>query len=104
MIHEDDMERGSGKPPFFDGTNYPYWKIRMSVHLHGSIGLSGRFARILLTLCLNLVPVPLKNKRTGTTQIVELAVFFSQVFFFRSSRESPIVRLSGDMGEASKLS
>ena len=35
MIHEDDMERGSGKPPFFDGTNYPYWKIRMSVHLQG---------------------------------------------------------------------
>jgi hypothetical protein len=29
------MERGSGKPPFFDGTNYPYWKIRMSAHLQG---------------------------------------------------------------------
>jgi len=27
------MERGSGKPPFFDGTNYPYWKIRMSAYL-----------------------------------------------------------------------
>ena len=27
------MERGSGRPPFFDGTNYPYWKIRKSVHL-----------------------------------------------------------------------
>jgi hypothetical protein len=25
------MERGVGKPPFFDGTNYPYLKIRMSV-------------------------------------------------------------------------
>ena len=35
MIHEGDMERGSGKPPFFDGTNYPYWKIRMSAHLQG---------------------------------------------------------------------
>jgi hypothetical protein len=33
MIHEGDMERGSGKPPFFDGTNYPYWKIHMSAHL-----------------------------------------------------------------------
>jgi hypothetical protein len=31
------MERGSGKPPFFDGTNYPYWKIRMSAFLQ-SIG------------------------------------------------------------------
>ena len=29
------MEHGSGKPPFFDGTNYPYWKIRMSTHLQG---------------------------------------------------------------------
>ncbi|HET8670375.1 MAG TPA: DUF4219 domain-containing protein, partial [Candidatus Saccharimonadales bacterium] len=31
------MDRGSGigKPPFFDGTNYPYWKIRMSAHLQG---------------------------------------------------------------------
>jgi hypothetical protein len=27
------MERGSGKPPFFEGTNYPYWKIHMSVYL-----------------------------------------------------------------------
>jgi hypothetical protein len=27
------MEHGSGKPPFFDGTNYPYWKIRMLAHL-----------------------------------------------------------------------
>jgi hypothetical protein len=35
VIYEGDMERGSGKPPFFDGTNYPYWKIRMSVHLQG---------------------------------------------------------------------
>jgi hypothetical protein len=35
VIHEGDMERGSGKPPFFDGTNYPYWKIRMSAHLQG---------------------------------------------------------------------
>ena len=22
-----------GKPPFFDGNNYDYWKIRMSTHL-----------------------------------------------------------------------
>jgi hypothetical protein len=29
------MERGFGKPLFFDGTNYPYWKIRMSAHLQG---------------------------------------------------------------------
>jgi hypothetical protein len=27
------MERGVGKPPFFDGTNYSYWKIRMSAYL-----------------------------------------------------------------------
>jgi len=24
MIHEGDMERSSGKPPYFNGTNYPY--------------------------------------------------------------------------------
>jgi hypothetical protein len=35
VIHEGDMERGSGKPPFFDGTNYPYWKIHVSAHLQG---------------------------------------------------------------------
>jgi hypothetical protein len=35
VIHEGDMERGSGKSPFFDGTNYPYWKIRMSTHIQG---------------------------------------------------------------------
>ena len=29
------MERGSSKPPLFDGTNYPYWKIRMLAHLQG---------------------------------------------------------------------
>ena len=38
MIHKGDMERGSGKPPFFDGTNYPYWKICMSTHLQGIDG------------------------------------------------------------------
>ena len=37
MIREGDMERGSSKPPLFDGTNYPYWKIRMSAYLQ-SIG------------------------------------------------------------------
>ena len=31
------MERGSGKLSFFDGTNYPYLKIRMSAYLQ-SIG------------------------------------------------------------------
>jgi len=35
VIHEGDIKRGSGKPPHFDGTNYPYWKIRMSAHLQG---------------------------------------------------------------------
>jgi hypothetical protein len=35
MIREGDMERDFGKPPFFDGTNYPYWKICMSAHLQG---------------------------------------------------------------------
>jgi len=33
MIYEGDMERGSVKLPFFDGTNYPFWKICMSAHL-----------------------------------------------------------------------
>jgi hypothetical protein len=31
------MERGSSKPQFFDGTNYPYRKILMSTFLQ-SIG------------------------------------------------------------------
>jgi hypothetical protein len=31
------MECGVGKPPFFDGANYPYWKIHMSLFLQ-SIG------------------------------------------------------------------
>jgi hypothetical protein len=35
MLYEGDMECGSGKPPFFDESNYPYWKIRMSAHLQG---------------------------------------------------------------------
>jgi hypothetical protein len=39
MIREGDMECGSGKLPFFDGSNYPYWKIRMSVHLQGIVWL-----------------------------------------------------------------
>jgi hypothetical protein len=46
--------------------------------------------RVLLTLCLNLMLVPLRSRRIGTTQIVELAVFFSRVFHL-SSRESLIV-------------
>ena len=33
------MDRGVGKPPFFDGTNYAYWKIRMSAYLQ-SLGAS----------------------------------------------------------------
>ena len=33
------MDRGVGKPLFFDGTNYAYWKIRMSAYLQ-SMGAS----------------------------------------------------------------
>jgi hypothetical protein len=29
------MDHGSDKSPFFDGTKYPNWKIRMSAHLLG---------------------------------------------------------------------
>jgi hypothetical protein len=46
---------------------------------------------MLLTLCLNTVLVSRKIKKIGTTLIGELAQFFSRVFHFRSSRESPIV-------------
>ena len=28
-----DNEIHIGKPPFFDGNNYDYWKTRMSAHL-----------------------------------------------------------------------
>jgi hypothetical protein len=30
-FHEGDMGSGVGKPPFFDGTNYLYWKIRTGI-------------------------------------------------------------------------
>ena len=33
MIREGGMERISGKPQYFDGTNYAYWKIHMSAYL-----------------------------------------------------------------------
>jgi hypothetical protein len=32
-FYEGDMGSGVGKPPFFDGTNYPYWKIRTGISL-----------------------------------------------------------------------
>ena len=32
-----DNEIHIGKPPFFDGNNYDYWKIRMSAHLKAMI-------------------------------------------------------------------
>ena len=31
MTSENDIH--VGKPPFFDGNNYDYWKTRMSAHL-----------------------------------------------------------------------
>jgi len=27
------MDRSAGKPPLFNGTDYPYWKIRMTAYL-----------------------------------------------------------------------
>ena len=33
MIREGDKERGSKNSPYFDGTNYPYWKIHISAYL-----------------------------------------------------------------------
>ena len=87
------MERGSDKPPFFDGSNYPIGRFACPLISRGSIDLSGRYAKILLLLCSNHMPVPLHNKGIGTMQIVELVVCFSRVFLFKSSRESPIVRL-----------
>ena len=38
MIREGDMDHGyghHGKPPEFDGVNYPFWKIKMQAHLMG---------------------------------------------------------------------
>jgi hypothetical protein len=46
---------------------------------------------MLSMLCLNPVLVSRKIKKISTTLIVELAQFFSRVFRFKSSRESPIV-------------
>jgi hypothetical protein len=48
---------------------------------------------MLLTLCLNPVLMSCKIKKIGTTLIAELVQFFSRVFLFRSSKESPIVLL-----------
>jgi hypothetical protein len=48
---------------------------------------------MLLTMCLNPMLVSRKIKKINTTLIAELAQFFSRVFLFRSSKESPIVLL-----------
>ena len=93
VIHEGDMECGSGKPPFFDGTNYPYWKIHMSAHHQGIDWLVWEFPRMILSLCLNPVLEPRKIKMIGTTQIAEQDLFFSRVFCFLSSSVSLIVLL-----------
>jgi hypothetical protein len=53
---------------------------------------------MLLTLCLNPVLVSRKIKKISTMLIAELAQFFSQVFRFRSSRESSIVLPLGRSG------
>jgi hypothetical protein len=46
---------------------------------------------MLPALCLNPMLVSRKIKKIGTTLIAELVQFFSRVFHFKSSRESPIV-------------
>jgi hypothetical protein len=46
---------------------------------------------MLPMLCLKPMLVSRKIKKIGTTLIAELAQFFSRVFRFKSSRESPIV-------------
>jgi hypothetical protein len=48
---------------------------------------------MLPSLCLNPMLVSHKIKKIGTMLIAELAQFFSQVFRFKSSRDSPIVLL-----------
>jgi hypothetical protein len=53
---------------------------------------------MLPTLCLNPVLMSRKIKKIGTTLIAELAQFFSRVFRFRSSKESPIVLLLARSG------
>jgi hypothetical protein len=68
VIHEDDIKHGFGKPPFFDGINYPYWKIHMSAHLQAQTDGSRRFVRILTMRCLLLVLV--KSRLTSTMLIV----------------------------------
>ena len=40
-----------GKPPFFDGNNYDYWKTRMSVHL---MAMSRKMWRIVNDGCVIL--------------------------------------------------
>ena len=47
-----------GKPPFFDGNNYDYWKTRMSAHLKA---MSRKLWRVVSDRChfgLNEIDTP----------------------------------------------
>ena len=44
------MERGVGKPPFFDGTNYPYWKIVCLRIFRASVTRFGKFASMRFSM------------------------------------------------------
>jgi hypothetical protein len=98
------MERGSDKPSFFDGTNYPYWKICMSAHLHGIDWLVWKICEDATYVVLEphaRVTQDQKDQQNANSRA--RTVLFSSL----SLPEFESLRLyyrSGDLGEASELS
>jgi hypothetical protein len=88
------MEHGSDKLPFFDGTNYPYWKIHISVYLQGidwqvwEICEDPNYEVLVARVGQEQID-PLGH----TTQIARLIVFSFRVFRFLNLKESLIVLL-----------
>jgi hypothetical protein len=52
-----------GKPPYFDGNNYDYWKIRMSMHMRRKIWPIVRDEFVLLE---QDEPSPIDNEKVLT--------------------------------------
>jgi hypothetical protein len=91
VIYEGDMERGSGKPLFFGGTNYPYWKIRMSAHFQGIDWLVWEICEDTSYVVLEPRARTTQEQKDRHNANSRARVFFCRVFRFPSSRESLIV-------------
>jgi hypothetical protein len=55
-----------GKPPYFDGNNYDYWKIRMSMHLNAMGGKIWPIARDGFVVLKQDEPSPSDNENVLT--------------------------------------